>query len=129
MTDKAPERIWRWAVQNSGGWIEYADHPIRSPFAHEYVRADHLKAAVAAEREACAVFCDENVLGNTFHIAEAIRARTDADDLAALEQVKREARRDAIREATEKVRWYIENFDNVTELPTSLLALLDKEPG
>jgi uncharacterized protein YfaT (DUF1175 family) len=35
-----PEKIWRWAVQNCGGFIEYSDFPVISKHSTEYIRKD-----------------------------------------------------------------------------------------
>jgi len=111
-------------------------------------RADHLKAAVAAEREACAQKVESNRAHLNFEamlnllrdtplpepivtavsnlldgIAKAIRARTDADHLAALEQVKREAYERGVREAA---RWVAGISQDAAK---TIIAFLDKEPG
>jgi hypothetical protein len=39
MTD-TPEKIWRWAVQNCGGFIEYSDFPVIAKHSTEYTRTD-----------------------------------------------------------------------------------------
>jgi hypothetical protein len=36
----APETIWRWAVQNCGGFIEYSDFPVISEHSTKYTRTD-----------------------------------------------------------------------------------------
>jgi uncharacterized protein YfaT (DUF1175 family) len=46
MTD-APETIWRWAVQNCGGFIEYSDFPVISEHSTKYTRADVAQARIA----------------------------------------------------------------------------------
>jgi hypothetical protein len=46
MTD-TPEAIWRWAVQNCGGFIEYSDLPVISEHATSYTRTDIHDAAKA----------------------------------------------------------------------------------
>ena len=50
MTD-APEKIWRWAVQNCGGLIEYSDFPVISEHSKEYTRTDVTDARIAELEE------------------------------------------------------------------------------
>ena len=45
MTD-APVKIWRWAVQNCGGFIEYSDFPVISEHSKEYTRTDVTEARI-----------------------------------------------------------------------------------
>lgn len=65
MTSEAPEqpdRIWRWVLKNAGGFVEYADHPIKSPWAREYIRADlHQQALAEAEARGRAQAVEEVV--------------------------------------------------------------------
>jgi hypothetical protein len=51
MTD-APETIWRWAVQNCGGFIEYSDLPVISEHSTKYTRTDISQARIAELTEA-----------------------------------------------------------------------------
>jgi hypothetical protein len=53
MTD-APETIWRWAVQNCGGFIEYSDLPVISEHSTEYTRGDVAQAKIAELENALA---------------------------------------------------------------------------
>ena len=46
MTD-TPKKIWRWAVQNCGGFIEYSDFPVISKHSTEYTRTDISQARLA----------------------------------------------------------------------------------
>lgn len=141
MTDKAPERIWVSETDLGERWWQEADY---EP-ATEYVLADLLKAAVAAENEEIAKHVDTFLMVKTgtpiekvVACVEAIRARTDADAIAALEQVKREAYERGVREAAEvaslapfkrnaMVCGCSDGLSNFTH--DAILALLDKEPG
>jgi hypothetical protein len=51
MTD-APETIWRWAVQNCGGFIEYSDFPVISEHSTKYTRADVAQARIDEAKDA-----------------------------------------------------------------------------
>ena len=59
MTD-APETIWRWAVQNCGGFIDYSDLPVISEHSIEYTRTDIAQARIA-ELEAQAINFRESI--------------------------------------------------------------------
>ena len=51
MTDKTPERIWRWIAQVGGGWIEFSDTEISAEISTEYIRADIHEALSARVAE------------------------------------------------------------------------------
>jgi len=175
MTNEAPERDEMTALVNflhgagpnkDGQWFDDAAQNERGAFWwRKYLRqierlaVDHLKAAVAAEREACAEVAQKHLgyvknhhpddsgpddvaqgYGNaSLNIREAIRARTDADALAALEQVKREAYERGVRDAADRVSaecFSLPSGDasrsynaGVRDAIKAILDLLDKEPG
>jgi hypothetical protein len=43
---EAPEHVYRWAVPNCGGYIDYSDLPIVSGNAAKYTRSDIAEAEV-----------------------------------------------------------------------------------
>jgi hypothetical protein len=47
-----PEKIWRWAVQNCVGFIEYSDLPVISEHSTEYIRKDIFDARIEKLKEA-----------------------------------------------------------------------------
>jgi len=148
MTNEAPARMWAYeafqqvTAARSPTWFPAWAEP------HEYVRADHLKAAVAAENEACAQsiekMAERRITQDMREMlllgVKAIRARADADALAALEAVKREARNEALREAASLIagkahvdgelhRGRLQAPGILSRAHDTILALLDKEPG
>jgi hypothetical protein len=58
----APEKIWRWAVQNCGGFIEYSDFPVISEHAIEYTRTDVTDARIE-ELQMALLECREEIEG------------------------------------------------------------------
>jgi hypothetical protein len=46
MTEAAPEHVYRWAVPNCGGYIDYSDLPIVSGNAVKYTRRDIADARI-----------------------------------------------------------------------------------
>jgi hypothetical protein len=127
MTQKAPERIWRWVLPNSG-WVEYSDVKVTAETSEEYLRIDHAIALVAAERDACADNAVDWVNGflnneewTTCGVYSHIHVRADAAQ-AALEWVKREARNEALREASEAVHYECWTDGNQDQVTSELLA-------
>lgn len=105
MMDNPPERLWDFWPHDGGApviWREPCPFPADDADVFEYVLADQLRAAVAAERVECARaafqacqsvesgYHDENErLANRIEnelrleVTKAILARADADALAA----------------------------------------------
>jgi hypothetical protein len=51
MDNISPEHIWRWAVPNSGGFIEWGELPVISENATQYTRTDLFEAQAAGIAE------------------------------------------------------------------------------
>jgi hypothetical protein len=84
----APETIWRWSVQNCGGFIEYSDLPVISEHSTEYTRTDISQARIT-ELEAA--------------LYKVLVARTydtifDETEIWELEDIAREALKDTTNE-------------------------------
>ena len=100
-TTKAPERL----ITNGSATmiIQPPAIPLHATDI-EWVRADHSDALIAATVDACVEAYASGFEWDYFSgVEDAIRAVTPADARAALDRVRQEARKEALREAADRL--------------------------
>lgn len=135
MTSEAPKEMWL-SPSDDDGWLSPYAGCVKEPYTHSYTLTTHALAMVAAEREAIAYeVCDfeqKDAEENDWtdgawlarRIGSAIRARTPADEKAALDALLRAERVKALREARQLAISHSES-----ETAWALHELIEKETG